>query len=142
MKKEVFLAILVGFVIGLIITFGVWQANKAIKSSSTLPKTSEIDQSLSPTPEANKSSLTILAPADELLSKLPTVTVKGIYLPGAQIVIIYEKGEKLLKADNNGNFEIEIGLVTGENQIEINGFTKEGDEAKQTITVVYTTVDI
>jgi len=142
MQKEVFLAIFIGFIIGLLITFGVWQANKAIKSSSSLPKISETAPSQSPTPEVNKSSLSILAPTDEFLSKQATVTVKGSYLPGAQIVILYEKGEKLLKADNNGNFEIEIGLVTGENQIEIDGFTKEGDEAKQIITVVYTTVDI
>jgi len=94
MQKEVLGAIFIGFLIGLVITFGVWQANKAIKSSSTLPTAGEITPSESPTGEVNKPVLNIVSPANELLTKEATVTVKGTYLPGAQIVIFYEKGEK------------------------------------------------
>lgn len=139
MQKEVFLAIFIGFLIGLLITFGIWQANKAIKSTAgPTPPVSVIEVS----PEVAKPTLSLLTPADEFLSKEAKVTIKGSYVPNSQIVIISEKGEKILESDKDGVFETEISLVLGENQIEVYGFTKEGDEAKQTLTIVYSTAEI
>lgn len=139
MQKEVFLAIFIGFLIGLLITFGIWQANKAIKSTAgPTPPVSVVEVS----PEVAKPTLSLLTPADEFLSKEAKVTIKGSYVPNSQIVIISEKGEKILESDKDGVFETEISLVLGENQIEVYGFTKEGDEAKQTLTIVYSTAEI
>lgn len=139
MQKEVFLAIFIGFLIGLLITFGIWQANKAIKSTAgPTPPVSVVEVS----PEVAKPTLSLLTPADEYLSKEAKVTIKGSYVPNSQIVIISEKGEKILESDKDGVFETEISLVLGENQIEVYGFTKEGDEAKQTLTIVYSTAEI
>lgn len=139
MQKEVFLAIFIGFLIGLLITFGIWQANKAIKSTAgPTPPVSVVEVS----PEVAKPTLSLLTPADEFLSKEAKVTIKGSYVPNSQIVMISEKGEKILESDKDGVFETEISLVLGENQIEVYGFTKEGDEAKQTLTIVYSTAEI
>ena len=33
MKKEILIAILIGFILGLIITFGIWTANKSLKDN-------------------------------------------------------------------------------------------------------------
>lgn len=139
MQKEVFLAIFIGFIIGLLITFGVWQANKAIKTTATptpIPVSKELPE------EVKKPVLTILSPQNEFLSKEGKITLSGSYAPESQIAVIFEKGEKILKTDENGNFETEISLILGENLIEIYGFTQEGDEAKQTLTIVYSTAEI
>lgn len=141
MEKEVFIAILVGFLIGLVVTFGVWQANKAIKSSIT---------SISPSPspsvffpeEQQKPVLSILDPPNEFLSKESKITLRGSYKPESQIAIIYEKGEKIIQTNHDGFFETQIDLVLGENLIEIYGFTNQGDEAKQILTIVHSTADI
>jgi len=138
MQKEVFLAIFIGFVIGLLVTFGVWQANKAIKTTTAPTPTPTVQE----VPEITKPILNILTPANEYLSKEPKITLKGSYAPDSQIVVIFEKGEKILKAEKDGNFETEIDLVLGENLIEVYGFTKEGEEAKQTLTIVHSTAEI
>jgi len=142
MQKEVFFAILVGFIIGLLLTFGIWQANNAIKTSRLGIQTKTAEPSEEPASEAKKPILTITSPADNYLSKEAKVSLKGSYAPNSQIAILNEKGEKVISTDESGLFETEINLITGENQIVINGFSKEGDEAKQVITVVYTTADI
>ena len=142
MQKEVFLAIFVGFIIGLLLTFGIWQANNAIKTSKLGVQTETTEQSEEPASETKKPMLSIISPTDSYLSKEAKVSLKGSYAPNSQIAILTEKGQKVISTDNNGLFETEINLVTGENQIEIYGFSKEGDEAKQVITVVYTTAEI
>lgn len=139
MQKEVFLAIFIGFIVGLLITFGLWQANKAIKS--TLPQNS-IDSPVTPTAEVFKPTLNILSPAPEFLSKESKINLKGSYAPEAQIAVLMEKGEKIIQADSGGVFETEIELILGENQIEVSGFTKGGEEAKQVIMIVYSTAEI
>jgi len=138
MQKEVFLAIFFGFIIGILVTFGTWQANKAIKTTSTLTPTPTIFETAQPV----KPSLHILSPANEFLSKEPKVVVRGNYVPDSQIAIIYENGEKIIKTSGDGSFEAEISLILGENQIEIYGFTKEGEETKQILTIVHSTADI
>jgi len=138
MQKEVFFAIFFGFIIGILVTFGAWQANKAIKTNSTptpTPTISEITQPVKP-------SLNILSPANEFLSKDSKVVVRGTYIPDSQIAVIYEGGEKIIKTDSDGSFETEISLILGENQIEFYGFTKEGEEAKQILTIVHSTAEI
>lgn len=139
MKKEIFWAVFIGFIVGLLITFGIWQANKAIKN--TLPKQEQTEEP-NPTEEANKPVLTILSPPNELLSKEAKTEINGHYLPEAQIAIVYEKGEIIVACDKDGNFETEIDLIAGENIIDIYGFSKDGDEAKQTLTLVHSTVEI
>lgn len=142
MQKEVILAIFVGFIIGLLLTFGIWQANNAIKTSKLGVQTETTEQSEELVSETQKPILSITSPTDSFLSKEVKVSLKGSYSPNSQIAILSEKGQKVVSADDNGLFETEINLITGENLIEIYGFSKEGDEAKQAITVVYTTADI
>lgn len=138
MKKEIFWAIFIGFIVGLLITFGIWQANKAIKNN--LPQLSQTNEP-NPTPEANRPTLTILSPPNELLSKEPKTSLKGHYLPEAKIAVVYEKGEKITNCDKDGNFEMEIDLIAGENIIDVYGFSKDGDEVKQTLSVVHSTAE-
>jgi len=140
MQKEVLLAIFVGFLIGLLLTFGIWKANQAIKSTG-IPTPSIIQEEES-VPEIIKPTLSILSPPNELLTKEGKITLKGSYAPDSLIAIIYEKGEKIINTDEKGAFETELNLILGENQIEIYAFTKEGEEAQQILTIVYSTVEI
>lgn len=146
MRKEVIFAIILGFSLGLIITLGIWQANKAIKDQQTQ---TAVDQSALPTQgegtTTNKAvpfSLTIVKPEDESLSSAATTQVSGTTEPGAQVVVIGEKSEEILEADENGVFSTELGLVSGTNEINITAYSNTGDEATKTILVVYSTSEI
>lgn len=142
MKKEILLAIGVGFIVGLTITYGVWQANRAINQSKLITPAEEEANEAQPTLEVKKTNLNLIFPPNDLISSEPKIILRGNYLPGAEIAIIQESQEKIIKADPNGAFETEINLTPGENQIEVFGFTKEGEEDKQLITIVHSTAEI
>lgn len=143
MRKEVLIAIVLGFVLGLVITFGLWSANKAMKSKEALTQTEETaTPTLVPTPTpAQVFSLAILTPEDESVQNKEKVTVSGTTEPEAQVVVIGEKDEKIVTADSKGKFEAEIVLENGTNEITVSAANEAGDEVTKTISVVYTTVE-
>lgn len=138
MRKEVIIAIIIGFGLGLIITFGIWTANRALKEvppEEVAPPAEEI----TPIPTF---SLTIKEPEDNSISSEEEITISGVTAPEAVVVILYPEGEKILEADEDGNFETKIALVGGANEVEISAYDSEGNEASQTLTIVYSTAEI
>jgi len=141
MRKEVLIAIIIGFGLGLVITFGIWTANKALKENApTTTAEPEIsEETPSPVPAVE---LIITSPEDNTISETETIEVSGQTSAGAIIAIVYPEGEKILEADEKGNFTSEISLVGGDNLIEISAFNRQGDQTKKTITVVYSTAKL
>ncbi|RJR25489.1 hypothetical protein C4578_01650 [Candidatus Microgenomates bacterium] len=141
MKKEVILAIIIGFGIGLVATFGLYTARNTIGRSY---------QIYSPVPEGDGKtvsvptnlSLSLSSPIDESISNQSKISVSGSASPDTWIMVITEKEEKLVKSDNIGKFEMEIGLISGENEIEVTAISDSGDTLKKVVTVVYSTVEI
>jgi len=143
MKKEVLIAIITGFALGLLITFGVWTANRALKESAPQKESSiEIKETPIPSPRKQELSLTVLSPEDNSISDQEEIEVSGKAIPEAVIVILYQDGEKILEADKEGNFKTTITLVGGSNEIKISTYDSEGNEVSKTLTVVYSTVKI
>lgn len=137
MKKEVLLAIGVGFGLGLVITFGIWTANKSLKQAKVVP---------TPTPSASPvvvvdqpviNSLIITAPEDESISAVATITVSGTTTPKAIVSIIYEEDETIVEADDKGAFSAKIDLIGGYNTIIISD-----QENTETRIVTYSTTKI
>ncbi len=154
MKKEVFLAIAIGFALGLVITFGIWTANKSLanmtKSDDSTPsaKVSDDNPRVSPTSTPNNTAsnntalLTITAPDDEAFSSTNSVTVSGKTFAGATVVLTYEGEEQVVVADSSGNFSATVDLIAGYNQITATAFDKTGQTASQSITVTYSSAKI
>ena len=139
MRKEVLIAIIIGFGLGLLITFGIWTANKALKETAPTTTVPTEEAEITPTPNLE---LLITSPEDNTISEEEMIEVSGQTIAKAIIAIIYPDGEKLLEADKDGNFSTEISLVGGDNQIKISAFNNEGDEVNKTLTVVYSTAKI
>lgn len=142
MRKEVLMAIIIGFALGLLITFGIWTANKALKE--TAPKKEAppqvIEEQLpTPTPQA---LLVITSPEDNSISNKGKIEVSGKTFPKTVVVVLYEDGEKILDADEEGNFSTEITLIGGSNEIEVSAYDKEENEVSKTLTVVYSTAEL
>jgi hypothetical protein len=143
MKKEIIIAIVVGFALGLVITFGIWTANKAIKAR---PEVAFEEETAVPTPEPTPTptgfTLKILSPEDNTLVDTSEAELKGSAVTNAVIVIAEEKGEKIIEADENGSFATEISLIKGINEITVTAFSLEGEEASETLSIVYSTAEI
>lgn len=141
MKKEVLIAIIIGFAIGLVIAFGIWMANKSLKQITPEKETSspQINQT-TPTPPAR--TLTIDNPTEDFISNQEKITVSGKATPEASVVIIFQEGEKIITADSEGVFSAEITLMGGANEIKISAFDTEGEETSKIINGVYSTAEI
>lgn len=140
MRKEVLIAIIIGFGLGLVITFGIWTANKALKETAPATVTTEeVEQTPIPT---STLELIVTSPEDNTISEKEMIEVSGQTVSDAIVTIIYPDGEKILEADEEGNFSTEISLIGGDNLIKISAFNDQGDKASKTLTVVYSTAEI
>lgn len=160
MKKEVFLAISIGFVLGLVITFGIWTANNSLKklpqqkptptpvvSTSETPKDVSTSPSSNTTPAPSTSTkgtlpLKITTPQDEDLLTKNTVKLSGTTTAGAAVSLVYETGETILQADTSGNFSTDITLEGGFNTITVTASNSKGETSTTTLTLTYTTQSI
>lgn len=140
MPKEITFAILIGFILGLLITFGIYTANKAVKEQTQQVKT---ENSVIPTPSpANsevKNVLTISGPADEKLFNDPAITISGKTNPKAAIAILWEENEVFVEADPDGFFSQDINLAAGVNSVTIVSTDSFGSQAEEKLTLTYST---
>ena len=143
MKKELIISIIIGFGLGLLITFGVYKARMAVKEQAKIVSPLAEEEQQSPAKQENVfQNLSLVSPIDQSILKEPKVVISGVTSPSSWITILAEKGEKVIQADKKGNFETEIGLISGENEIEIHSVSETGEEVIKIITVVYTTTEI
>lgn len=143
MKKEVLVAIIIGFGLGLVITFGIWTANKALKETGPKKEATpeQATEETIPTPTPTH-IIVINSPEDNSISNKEKIEITGKTTPTATVAILYEGGEKIIEADSEGGFSVEISLIGGSNEITIVAYDPEGNEASKTLTVVYSTAEI
>jgi len=142
MRKEVLLAILFGFAIGLVITFGIYTANKSLKKTQTkeafqvTPNRQEITPTPSPVP------LTIYQPANNALLDEDVVTIEGKTFISAVVALTAEEEEYLITADENGGFSQDVDLIGGVNKVRIKSIGSDDQEAETVLNLVYSTAEI
>ena len=145
MKKEILIAILIGFILGLVITFGIWTANKSLQEN-TQTQNDEVNDSkpivTEPVDEDEKISLTISSPENNSLINQVKIEIIGKTTALATVVILYEEGEEIFQADEKGEFNQEITLVGGANEFKITAVDEEGNETNKILNLVYSTTEI
>ena len=145
MKKEILIAIIIGFVLGLVITFGIWTANKSLKEGVTQNQQEEVaknETNTTPTQTEEKLPLTIISPENNALLNQEKLEIVGKTSPEAVVAISYEEGEKIIEADEKGDFKGEITLIGGGNEVIISVFDSQGNEVSKTLNLVFSTAEI
>ncbi|MFC1653278.1 hypothetical protein ACFL1M_00325 [Patescibacteria group bacterium] len=137
MKKEVLIAIIVGFSLGLVITFGIYRAQKSIKERANRNNTTQETQ----TEELPEILLSITQPQDGDIFDQDSITIGGITQKESLVTAISSEDHQATQADELGNFSIEFELDTGANDITITSFNQDGTKQEKEMTVVYTTYD-
>jgi hypothetical protein len=141
MKKEVIIAIVSGLILGLIITFGIYTANRSLSQQKAKEAQSETPVSPSPTTTQQK-TLTIVTPEPNDLVNQSELTVSGVAWPEAVIAIISETNESLIQADEEGVFSLKLELVKGFNELKIIATDESGETQSQNLIVTYSTSEI
>jgi len=153
MRKEALIAILIGSIFGLAVTFGIRGSDQLLKDSQLLKNafrsnSQEEEPTPMPTPiidsSAEKTSALILSsPHNNDIIDQDKVVIEGITSPNAMVTFLYEKeGEIIITSDGDGNFSQEIELIGGANEIKITSFDTEGKETNKIINLVYSTAEI
>lgn len=138
MPREITFAILIGFVLGLLIMFGVYTANRAIKEQGQEAKT-EAAPTATPSPPIKENFLNITEPADEELFSQSKVTISGKTKPQAVVAILTETEELFIEADEEGFFSEEIELEAGATLVKLVSTDSFGSQAEATLTLTYST---
>jgi hypothetical protein len=142
MRKEVIIAILLGFVVGLFIAYGIYTANKAVKDTKITQPISTNNESLpSPAPGLTF-SLTLNEPEDNIVLNSDTATVSGQTEPKTVVAVMGEEGEELILSDEQGLFSTSLELIGGLNQIKVVAVDTNGNKQEKEINVIYSTADI
>lgn len=140
MKKEILLAIVIGTALGFI-SMGILEAKrKGISLFRQPPAAESPTQTLMVTPtQPETPKLSITEPEDETVSTKEKITIKGKASPLATVVIIWDEGEDILVADQEGFFQTEIDLAAGPNEIEVSAYDENDRVNKQILTITYST---
>ncbi len=134
MRKEVIFAILSGSALGLVIAFGVWRANMAIKSAvktSPTPIANKVDTKL------NEYELTIASPKNQSIFTTSTATIKGVTKPNSEIVIVTKDEDFIGETDTKGEFEVKVDLAGGINNLKIVSMDPNDGSSEQNLTLIY-----
>jgi len=135
MHKETVIAVAIGLVLGLILTFGVYQWKK-----STQPQT-EIDlaqETPSPTPQKSANQEIIIeTPKDGEILNQPKTLIKGSGPAQAFLVIFVNDKEIVTQINNEKQFSVELELAKGPNVINLTALENSGNTYTTDILLVY-----
>lgn len=129
MKKEAIFAILIGIIVGLGITFGIYTLKKKTAVSAE-DQVKQIEAQATPTPAVDPNQkLLITSPKDESVLTSNSLRASGNAEPNEMVVVLVNDQEYVTQADNIGAFAIDLQLETGGNVIQ---FIAIGTDGKQT----------
>lgn len=145
MKKEVVIAIIIGFSVGLIITYGIHTAQTSLLAQKDATESALSPSSnttlTDPTGEGTHSIIIYSPQSPEILDEEPA-RISGITTPYSMVSAIGVKIHTSSVADSQGSFVIELPLEEGANVVALDSFAPGGERASQSLELVYTTTTL
>lgn len=137
MRQEVVLAVIIGLVLGIIITFGVYTANVSVKNQASVSPTPTQSQ-ITPAPSTQNNLVTLTSPSDGDIINVPTATISGQVKAGVKLIILSEKEDLVVVPEENLSFNQIVKLEGGANLITITAIL--GDQKQEIfLNLVYST---
>jgi hypothetical protein len=125
MKKEVLIAILLGLVVGLVITYGLYR----VRTSISQPPVAELTQlatSAAVLTQASSTAITILNPEEGAVLSERALRVTGTTSSDSYIVLFVNDEDYVSTTDETGNFSFEVTLENGVNVLRVHVVDTEG----------------
>lgn len=141
MKKEVLIAIVAGLILGLIITVGIYTANRSLNVQRA-KKQMQSAPTPSLTPTANNKTLNLTSHENFDLIDDAAVNLSGVAWPGAVVALISEVDNQIIAADDEGIFVFKTKLIKGFNEITIVAADETGAIQTQNLILTYTITKI
>ena len=139
MRKEVVLAITFGLVIGLVVAFGVWRANNAFQTKQDTAQQTQVPPKNATETKNDELTLSLIKlENNDVITESP-LDISGITKPNSHIVVSSEDEDYVITSDNQGNFQLEIDLIGGVNQLLIAAYDDRGNSSIQNLNIIYST---
>lgn len=135
MKKEMFIAVLIGFLLGLAITFGVYRMQVSKKKAVMLDVPTQADPVSTPDTTA---LLVIHSPEDGAIQTEKEVTITGTAVPGSHVVLFVNDADYVRTSDDAGNFSFAVTLADGPNILTITMVDQTGNSVTRQRSIVVT----
>ncbi len=136
MKKEQVILLFIATVIGILVAgaiFYLYQSTRIVPGNKL--KTISIS---SPPPTPRPSIfLTVGSPIDQEVIDTRTITVSGKTSSDAVVAILTQNSHQMVTPAGNGDFSVTLTISDGQNIIEITAIAPNGEEAKVTRTVTF-----
>lgn len=140
MRKEIFYAIFAGGILGLVIAFGVWRANLALKPTNTTINQNNQNPTPSNQPtEKNGTGITIASPQNEDVITENPVRISGITKAGNYVTISTNDKDYIIKTETDGSFQADVELAGGVNQVVVTAIEEDGTNHNQNINLTFST---
>jgi predicted histidine transporter YuiF (NhaC family) len=136
MKKEFLLAIIVGLVMGLFITYGIYYSQKSEEQTQITTTIEELEKNESSTESEVNGLVTIYNPIDESIIEDNSTTVTGKTIAEAFVIIFVNDDPIITQADETGNFSKEVNLNDLANIIRVHAIDEDGQDYVVERTVV------
>jgi Flp pilus assembly protein TadG len=127
MQKEILIAIVLGLVVGMSITYGLYRARTA-ETGSGLQELAELTQlGTDDTNEPAYGQLIIISPIEGEIVADATFTVTGSTFPNGIVVLTAHNQDYFTSADTAGNFSLDLELPMGATILTVTGLSSSGE---------------
>ena len=146
MKKEVIIAIIIGFSLGLVITFGIHTARQSNRPDSrdsfTTPLPTQEDGSNPSNQSAAGHRVELVSPQPNSVIDETPIHVVGTTSPNSLVAILNGTFSTSTAADTNGNFSASVDLTAGINTLNLISYSPSFEQASASGILVYTPLDL
>lgn len=148
MKKDLIIAISIGFLLGTVTAITVLNLPILIKTGKQTPQNSQAllvpkdGNAPSPMPGENGMGpvkLEITSPETESVAGSESMEIVGNTNPGNTVTITSDTDTEFGNADDKGKFSLKTSLAEGANHIRIAAYTIDGVRTEKQLVVYYTT---
>jgi hypothetical protein len=141
MRKEVIIAIILGLLLGFVITFGVYRAQKFLRQPQINPQQDELLRTPITAPVGDEpQDLAVINPENGLITEQSTIVVTGTTAPNVPIVLLANNTEYVTTSDATGAFSVEVPLRQGSTVITTYVLREDGSSLRDERTIIQSNI--
>lgn len=134
MRKELPIAVFAGSILGILVAFGVWRANLALKPKENVLPAEETKENTS----SENFDLVIAKPENLAVLSDSPATFSGVTRSGNLVAIVGSEDDYFIETDGSGGWQEEVELEPALNQFSFYSFdAKTGKSVNKNLSVVF-----
>jgi hypothetical protein len=136
MRVEAILAIIIGVILGLGVTYGIYQIRNVNAPETVTTESSPVVAQVTPTTDNSSEKILITSPEDESVLTAEQITISGSVESNQMVVMFVNERNYVTQADEIGSFAVKAALDVGSNVIRISAVSSDGTQHEKELVVI------